>query len=216
MSASEASLLLAVGGLPEELQGWVASRPFDEAWEGCGRPEWLVALATSAGVDRFALVAVICDVIERARLATELPEAFQLAKGWTRGQVDGRACWAAGFRAMELARRAPDARVRVAARAAAAAAFACDADADEGYYASRGHAVEAVQIAASGLDANERSLLASHVRRRISAESVLRGLKGIAERRSSVPPPGGESDGGVHVASVHARLASSDDAHRPY
>lgn len=194
----------------------MASRPFDEAWEGCGRPEWLIALATSAGVDRFALVAVICDVIERAHLAGELPEAFQLAKGWTRGQVDGRACWAAGFRAMELARRAPDSHVRIAARAAAAAAFACDAEADEGYYTSRGHAVEAVQIAASALDSNERSVLASHVRRRISAESVYRGLQGLAKRRSSVPPPGGDVEKGVHVASVHARIASSDNSHRPY
>ncbi|MCA9616437.1 MAG: hypothetical protein KC586_26955, partial [Myxococcales bacterium] len=96
LGTNESVMWLAVRELPDDLQTWLEGQTsFEEAWALCERPDWLVALALSASIDRHLVVAASCDVLERARLTAELPEAFQLAKGWTRGQVDGRACWAA-------------------------------------------------------------------------------------------------------------------------
>lgn len=212
LSSDDSMMWLAVRELPDELQTWLAGHTsFEDAWTRCEHPEWLVALALSANIDRHVLVAATCDVIERAHLSATLPEAFQLAKGWTRGQVDGRACWAAGFRAAAAAKQTRDPNVRIAAKAAASVAFACDTEADEGYYASRAHAVEAVQLAASRLPAHERASLANHVRRRISVELVRRGLEGLGRRRSTIPPPIDEDQ----PIPVHARPASEDSSVRP-
>lgn len=202
---------LALRELPDDLQTWLGSHgSFDEAWASCDRLEWLVTLALSASVDRHLVVAASCDVLERAKLRAELPEAFQLAKGWTRGQVDGRACWAAGFRAAALAKSTTDLATRLAAKATASLAFACDTEADDGYYASRGHAAEAVMLAASTLSANDRAALAQHLRRRIPLDSVRRGLEGLGRRRSSIPPPHDE----LAPPSVHRRPASEDSSVR--
>jgi hypothetical protein len=202
---------LALRELPDDLQTWLGSHgSFDEAWASCDRLEWLVALALSASVDRHLVVAASCDVLERAKLRAELPDAFQLAKGWTRGQVDGRACWAAGFRAAALAKSTTDLSTRLAAKASASLAFACDTEADDGYYASRGHAAEAVMLAASTLSANDRAVLAQHLRRRIPLDAVRRGLEGLGRRRSSIPPPHDE----LAPPSVHRRPASEDSSVR--
>ncbi|MCB9617145.1 MAG: hypothetical protein H6722_32345 [Sandaracinus sp.] len=212
LGTNESVMWLAVRELPDDLQTWLEGQTsFEEAWALCERPDWLVALALSASIDRHLVVAASCDVLERARLTAELPEAFQLAKGWTRGQVDGRACWAAGFRAAAAAKVASDAASRLAAKASASLAFACDTEADDGYYASRAHAAEAVMLAATTIDSNERVRLAQHVRRRIPVEAVREGLEGLGRRRSSMPPPVESVDAAVHVrpnsedSSVRAR-----------
>lgn len=172
----------------DALRAWAESHEtWVEAWESCERPEWLVLMATNAGLERAQLVAIACDVIERARGAVqrELPEAWSLAKSWCRGQVDGRTCWAAGFRANTVAKQSRD----PFGLAAAAAAFACDSDADHGYYTSRAHASEAVRIMSEHVDEDVRDQLMAHVRRRLDGDAVRVGLERMA-RRETTPPPG--------------------------
>ena len=192
MADTEALTYLSASEAPDALRAWAGSREtWSDAWDGCERPEWLVLMATNAGFERAQLVAVACDVIERARRSTqrELPEAWSLAKGWSRGQVDGRTCWAAGFRANTTAKQAND----PIGLAAAAAAFACDADADHGYYTSRAHASEAVRIISEHVDASTRDQLIAHIRRRLDGERVRRGLEQMA-RKETIPPPSAHDD----------------------
>lgn len=191
MPDSEILAYLSTTDAPDALRSWAGTHEtWSEAWESCDRPEWLVLMATNAGLERAQLVAIACDVIERARGATqrELPEAWSLAKSWCRGQVDGRTCWAAGFRANTTAKQSHD----PFGLASAAAAFACDADADHGYYTSRAHASEAVRIIWEHVDERAQEQLMAHVRRRLDGEAVRVGLEQMA-RRETTPPPG-ESD----------------------
>ncbi|MEM9070936.1 MAG: hypothetical protein AAGE52_20670, partial [Myxococcota bacterium] len=179
---------LALSNLPEELRRSALSyASFQEMWTDCERPDWLVAMAVVAGVDRVKIVAVVCDCIERARGDLPMPEAWTLAKNWSRGQTDGRTTWAAGFRAASEAREMKHAAQRQLMEACAAAAFACDEEADEGYYASRAHAAEAARLAT--LIAGEKCAeMAAVVRRRIEGAVVQDGLESLA-RRDTTPPP---------------------------
>lgn len=111
-----------------------------------------------------------------------------MAKRWTRGEVDGREAWAAGFRASAAARAARSPRERTVLQATAAAAFACDPEADDGYYAERAHAAEAVRLATL-LSPTRRCELAAHVRRRIEGGRVLGGLEALARRATTPPAP---------------------------
>lgn len=193
MPDSEVLEYISASEAPPALRSWAeSSDSWLDAWENCERPEWLVLMATNAGLDRVQLVAVACDVIERARgaLQRDLPEAWSLAKSWSRGQVDGRTCWAAGFRANTVAKQNND----PLGLAAAAAAFACDGDADHGYYSSRAHASEAVRIISEHVDAELRSQLMAHVRRRLDREQVRVGLQGMARRETTPPPSENDTD----------------------
>lgn len=182
------SSLLALAPLPEGLRAWASRHEtFAETWAGCERPDWLLAMGVAAGLERGLVVAVACDCLERARGGSGLPEAWSMAKRWTRGEVDGREAWAAGFRASADARRVVDLAERTTLRAAAEAAFACDDEADDGYYALRAHAAEAARLAAL-LAPTRASALASQVRRRIDGRRVLDGLEALAERETTPPP----------------------------
>jgi len=156
---------------------WAADRDDLEAvWRECDRPDWLVALATRAGVERPVVVRAAgeCVALAQSELGQAEHEAVALARRWAEGDAHGAACWAAGCRASQNARTAKDPRRAAASRAAAAIGFACDADADDSYYASRCHAAEATGLASSCAP-NLR--LAAVVRERIPFDRVRDALE---------------------------------------
>ncbi len=158
----------------------------DLAWRSCPRADWLVQLATSAGHPRESLVALACDLIEDvARHAGGSlgdgagPDAWRLAKQWSRGASTARECWASGFRA---SRTESPTHLE---RACASVAFACDAEAALGYYAERGHAAESVRHATRA--ATDTSGLATWIRQRLAVHDVRAGLMRRSVR-GSIPP----------------------------
>ena len=152
------------------------------AWRLCERADWLLLLATAAGVPRPVIVSIACDLIEdvaRARAGALLSEgvgaeAWQLAKLWSRGVASSRECWAAGFRA-----KRHDGATDLDA-ACAEVALACDGDAALAYYTDQAHAARAVGLLDGTLD------LAERVRARLRIADVAAGL--MRRALTSLPP----------------------------
>jgi len=144
--------------LSPDLARWLhaAEGDLSLAWRTCPRPDWLIQIALSLGVDRslvvHAALEVAVDAVARHRIADLRPRrALMTALGWIDGRAPGTETWAHGFAANEVA-EALEGPARHAAHAAACVAFACDDQADEAYYAHRAYAALAVRHAASALD----------------------------------------------------------------
>ena len=172
---------------PDLVAFFDARTPFESAWAKCPRPDWQVALALHAGVDRRLLVLLSASVVERAlERHSLLTDTARLARGWARGEVSGAECWAAGFRAVHKA-KAMSGMVASAQRAASALAFACDERSDGAYYAMRGHLVDAVALCLDSIGPDDASSFASVFRQRIDGVEVARAT--AARVAHSQPPP---------------------------
>ena len=159
----------------DEAQEWADARADESAydlWRSCPRGDWLLWLATEAGVDRRQITLAACacarlvldlvpDGEERPRLAIEA------AEGWARGEVLIEAVESANADAYAAASAAAAAYANAAAAATAAAASATAATAA---YAS----------ASASARADMRERTAREVRRVIAWSSVRDGLGGAS------------------------------------
>lgn len=162
---------------------------FAEAWVACERPDWLMELALHAQVDRRRLVSLTTTIVERALLRHGLhTDTLPIVRHWAKGNVDGAAAWAAGFRASEKAKRTLGPAAS-ALRAASALAFACDATSSPTYYAVRAHLVDATALAMQSLP-DEAKACAGELRTGLPLDAVERGL---ATRIAESEPPSMQS-----------------------
>jgi hypothetical protein len=143
---------------------WLGERDLETAWSECERGDWMLWLATRAGVDRRLLVQAACDCAETALQyvpeGEERPRvAVETARAWCRGEATLEEVREAAYADDDAAYADAADAAAYAADAAAAAAYAADA-ADAAAYAAY----------AARLDSLRRS--ADLVRARISAADV--------------------------------------------
>lgn len=181
---------------------------FTEGWAACERPDWMIELALQAQIDRRRLVVLATPVVERALERHGLHvDTLAIARHWARGNVDGAAAWAAGFRASERAKKSvgPSAS---ALRAAGALAFACDSTSSPTYYAVRAHLVDAVALAMQSIP-DEACAHAETIRSGLSFDSLEEGLRArIAE---SEPPTRASGEQPRKPHSWWPPIAAGDD-----
>lgn len=179
-------MLLSVLSLSHEsVRFFERYRTFAEGWAACERPDWMMELALHAQIDRRRLVVLTTPVVERALESHGLAvDTLAIARHWARGNVDGAAAWAAGFRASEKAKQSSG-PVASALRAAGALAFACDATSSATYYAVRGHLVDAVALALQSIP-TEAGAHAETIRRGVPFDRLEAGL--LTRIAESQPP----------------------------
>ncbi|MBO6933377.1 MAG: hypothetical protein JJ863_00325 [Deltaproteobacteria bacterium] len=183
-------------------------RTFAEGWAACERPDWMIELALHAQIDRRRLVVLTTPVVERALERHGIyVDTLSIARHWARGNVDGAAAWAAGFRASERAKESlgPPAS---ALRAAGALAFACDATSSPTYYAVRAHLVDAVALAMQSIP-DEAVAHAETIRRGLPIDAVETGLR--ARVAESQPPSRASGEQPRQPHSWWPPIASGDD-----
>jgi hypothetical protein len=224
---TRAATVFATLGLPAELCRWAAAGDLGvtEAWESCGRGDWLVAIAVRARVDRATIVraAASCARLALPRLPEEerrARKAIEAAEAWLDGTAKSSVCWASAFGAADAchAYEREDDHAAAAAGAAAATAFACDSAADDAYWAERAYVVEAVALAARALagagvtEDEAQQLCAERVRARIPFDVVAAMLPGTVRMSERPMPPSGNPD--VQRASVMVPRAGGGPAVR--
>ncbi len=169
----------------ETLRFFERHGPFAAGWAACERPDWMMELALHAHIDRRRLVSLTAAIVERALERNGLhTDTLPIVRHWARGNVDGAAAWAAGFRASETAKNTKGPAAS-ALRAAGALAFGCDATSSPTYYAVRAHLVDATALALQSLP-DEASAYAETLRKGLPVDAVERGL---AARIAESEPP---------------------------